>query len=640
MMGALYEGNFRSNSQKEDAEKAVEYYKKAYALDPTSTVIGEQLAEMYFASQQTGDAITEAQAVLKRNPSNVGVRRLLARIYIRSLGEISNATEQRARAGMAIDQLKEITRLDTTDSDSALWLSRLYRLTGQDGAAEQTLRSVVTRDTDNIGAVAQLAQLLVDHNNTAEAVPLLDGFLADTPNADLYDLLGDAYGKNNNLPKAEEAYRQSVKMEPDRVRHVRGLAQSLFDQDKYSEALTQYQRMVELRPDDSDTYLQISKIYRREQRLDDAERQILLAKQHAPGNLEVVYNEATLYEDQGRFGDALHVASDALAAVKNGDVTPARRRNLAVLYQLIGRVNRDSENYSAAISAFQQMQQLGPEEDLRARVLIVESYKDARDLTSAFSEINKALGVYPNDRSLKINQALLYGQNGQPDVAAKSLRALLSNSADDREIQLNLAEMYMENRRYAEAETAISSAEKLASDPADSEMTNYLRGSLYERQQKFDLAEVAFKSVLSSNPHNSATLNYYGYMLADRGVRLDEAVDLIRRALAEDPGNASYLDSMGWVRFKQNRLDEAEDYLRKAVNRDSHNPDMLTHLGDVLAKSGKEALAAAQWEKAVAEWRRALPADQQPSKVADLEQKLSRVKNRVAQESVPAAEPR
>ena len=58
--------------QKEDAEKAVDYYKKAYALDPTSTVIGEQLAEMYFASQQTGEAITEAQSVLKRDASNVG----------------------------------------------------------------------------------------------------------------------------------------------------------------------------------------------------------------------------------------------------------------------------------------------------------------------------------------------------------------------------------------------------------------------------------------------------------------------------------------------------------------------------------------------------------------------------------------
>ena len=60
MMGHLYEGDFRSTSQKTDADRAVEFYKKAYALNPSSNVIGEQLAEMYFVSQQIGDAIVEA----------------------------------------------------------------------------------------------------------------------------------------------------------------------------------------------------------------------------------------------------------------------------------------------------------------------------------------------------------------------------------------------------------------------------------------------------------------------------------------------------------------------------------------------------------------------------------------------------
>jgi Tfp pilus assembly protein PilF len=216
----------------------------------------------------------------------------------------------------------------------------------------------------------------------------------------------------------------------------------------------------------------------------------------------------------------------------------------------------------------------------------------------------------------------------------------LNNSPDDREVQLNLAEVYLQNKLYTESEAAIVAAEKLGTEVSDEELTGFLRGSLYEHQKKFDLAEAAFKRVLALNSHNAATLNYYGYMLADRGVRLDEAVDLIKRALAEEPGNASYLDSMGWAMFKQNRLDDAEDYLRKAVNRNSHNPDMLSHLGDVLDKVGKEDLAAVQWENALSELRRALPADQQPSKVAELEQKLSRLKNRVARQSVPAADSR
>ena len=641
IMGHLYEGEFRSSSQKEDADRAVEYYKKAYALDPSSAVIGEQLSEMYFISQQLREAVSEAQSVLRRDPANLPARRLLARIYIRSLGDLPNSADQSARAAQAIEQLREIIRLDSSDTDSALWLARLYRLSNQDGPAEQTLRGILGSDSENANAIEQLAQLLLDQNKLTEAVPLLEKFLAQTPNGNLYDQLGDAYTRMGDLPRAEQAYRRAVQLEPDRARHIRGLAQSLFDQERYQEALVQYQRLVEMRPDDADSYLRMATIYRRLQRLEDAERQILLAKQRAPGNLEVIYNEATLYEDQGRFEDAIRVASDAVAVIKaRTEVTPARRRNLAILYQLVGRLNRSAENYTAAVSSFQELQRLGPEEDLRARVLIVESYRDARDLPSAFAEMSKALAAYPNDRSLRINQALLYGENGQPDLAAQSLRALLTRSPADLEIQINVAQVYLENRRYAEAEEAIRSAEGLAAQPSAQETTGFLRGSLYERQQKFDQAERAFQGVLAANPRHSAALNYYGYMLAEQGVRLDEAVALIGRALAEEPANPSYLDSMGWARFKQDRLEEAEDFLRKAVNRSAHNPEILAHLGDVLAKSGRENLAAVQWERALAEWRRALPAEQEPEKIAELERKLSRLKNRLAQQAPPAAEPR
>jgi tetratricopeptide (TPR) repeat protein len=641
MMGSLYEGEYRSSSQKEAADRAVEHYKKAYALDPSSAVIGEQLAEMYFISQQLREAVIEAQTVLRRDPANLSARRLLARIYIRSLGTLPNSADQSARAALAIEQLREIVRLDPADLESALWLARLYRLGSQDGPAEQTLRGILGRDAENANAVELLAQLLLDQNRMTEAVPLLEQSLSQDPNGNLYNQLGDAYTRMGDLPHAEEAYRQAVQLEPDRVRHIRGLAQSLFGQERYDEALAEYRRLVGLRPDNADAYLRMATIYRRLQRLEDAERQILLAKQRAPGNLEVIYSEATLYEDQGRFEDAIRVASDALAAIKaRTEVTPARRRNLAVLYQLVGRLNRAAENYTAAISSFEELRRLGPEEDLRARLLIVESYQAARNLPSAFAEISKALAAYPNDRSLRVNQALLYGDNGQPDVAASSLRALLTGSPADLEIHVNVAHVYLENRRYAEAEDAIRSAEALGTEPAARETTGFLRGSLHERQQQFEQAESAFEGVLALNPRHAAALNYYGYMLAEREVRLDEAVALIERALAEEPANASYLDSMGWAYFKQGRLAEAETYLRKAVNRSAHNPEILAHLGDVLAESGREELAAAQWEKALAEWRRALPAEREPEKIAELEQKLSRLKNRLAQQGPAAAAPR
>jgi Tfp pilus assembly protein PilF len=167
-------------------------------------------------------------------------------------------------------------------------------------------------------------------------------------------------------------------------------------------------------------------------------------------------------------------------------------------------------------------------------------------------------------------------------------------------------------------------------------MTGFLMGAIFERQKKFDLAETEFRKVLDLNPRNASTLNYYGYMLADRGVRLDEATSLIKRALVEEPGSAAYKDSLGWAYYKQDKLPEAEALLRQALEHDSHDPTILSHLGDIYAKMGKESLAEAEWQKSVDEWHRSLPAEFEPAKMAEVEQKISALKHRLAQQKQPS----
>ena len=638
-MGHLYEQEFESSGHAEDAAKAIEFYKKAYALDPSSPEIGEDLAEAYFLAHRSREAISEAEDVIRRNPNDISARRLLARIYIRSLGDLNNSSEQQQTITAAIGQLREIVRLDPSDGESALWLARLLRLDNQDGQAEQVLRGVLAKDPQNKGAAEQLSQLFLDHNNAQEAISLLESFVQHAPSADLYDRLGDAYQQVQQPGKAEEAYRQAVAMEPDQAEHRRHLAQSFYEHGKYVDALAEYQRLVELEPDSANNHLRISEIYRRLRQFDKAEEQILQAKKLAPGNLEVIYNEAAVYEAEEHYDDAVRVLSGGVAELKSeSEFAPARRRSLGILYQLLGQLYRDQQNYAAAINTFEEMVRLGPEEDLRARMMIIDTYRANRDLPHAFDEASKALSEHPRDRGLLISQAILYGENKQPDLAAQNLQPLLENSPSDLEIYSNLAQVYTETRRFGDAEKAVRSAEKLAQNPADKETIGFLLGGMYERQKKYEQAEQAFKGVLALNPQNAPALNYFGYMLGDRGVRLDEAADMLRRALDADPNNAAYLDSMGWILYKQNKLPEAESYIRKAIGRDSHDPTMLSHLGDVLAKGGRNELAAVEWEKSLTEWHRVVPAEFEEDKVAELEQKISGVKRRLAQQKSPTAD--
>src|SRR5271170_3325406 len=90
-LGHLYELQFEQTSQHEYATRAIEAYKRAYALDPQSPIIGERLAEMYWKAQRIRDAVVEATEILKRDPNDLPTHRLLARIYLRSLGDINGA---------------------------------------------------------------------------------------------------------------------------------------------------------------------------------------------------------------------------------------------------------------------------------------------------------------------------------------------------------------------------------------------------------------------------------------------------------------------------------------------------------------------------------------------------------------------
>ncbi|HXJ07695.1 MAG TPA: tetratricopeptide repeat protein [Candidatus Acidoferrum sp.] len=634
-MGHLFEQQFEATSQPEFATQAIDAYKKAYALDPKSAVIGERLAEMYWKAQRVHEAVTEAQGLLKRDPNDLPTRRLLGRIYLRSLGDLSSSA-QSDMAERAIEQYKEVYRLDPTDSESALWLARLYRLRNDHDKAEKVLRSLLKEDPENEAAVEQLTQLLLDEGKSADAVSLLEGITGRTPSPALLDLLGDAYTQTHDLSKAEGAYRKATELDPSELSHERGLGQTLLAEEKYSDALAVYLKLADLMPDDSDVYLRLAQIYRELHQLNRAEEYLLKARQYAPGSVEVMYNEAMLYEAQGRFDDAIRVLSDAVTGLKSqSTVLPSRRRSLAILYQQLGQLYRDAQNFQAAVFTYEELGHLGDEEDRRARMLIMDTYRAAKNLPKALQTGKEALAKYPSDPGLRTSNALLLGENGQTDEAVKILRSQLTESEGDRDIYLNIAQVYERGRRYKEAETAARTAEAIPGQPRDNEMVWFLLGAIYERQKFYDRAEEEFKKALAVDPKNAPVLNYYGYMLGDLGIRLDEAEALVQRALKEEPNSGAYLDSLGWIYFRENKLAQAEATLLKAVARESHDATIRSHLADVYAKSGRMDLAATEWEKSLTEWHRALPADMENDKVAEIEKKLSQVKHRVAQKSSP-----
>ena len=169
-MGHYYQQEYEITAHADDANKSIDFYKKAYAVDPNSQQIGDELAEIYFQSQHIRDAIQEAQSMISKDPNNLSARRLLARIYVRTLGDLSDTSGQKDTLAHAAEQYHEILRLDPTDADAALWLARLYRLQNEHDKAEAVLRTLLAREPENENGFEQLTQLLLDEGKSQEAM--------------------------------------------------------------------------------------------------------------------------------------------------------------------------------------------------------------------------------------------------------------------------------------------------------------------------------------------------------------------------------------------------------------------------------------------------------------------------------------
>jgi len=203
--------------------------------------------------------------------------------------------------------------------------------------------------------------------------------------------------------------------------------------------------------------------------------------------------------------------SEAVTGVKAQSVSmPTRRRSLTVLYQQLGGLYRETQNFQAAVNTYDELGRLGEEEDRHARVLIVDAYSSAKDQPRALQAGKEAIAKYPKDPAIKARYALLLGETNQTDEAAKLLRAQLNGTASDRETYLNLAQTYQFARRFHDAEDSARAAEAVPGTPRDNEMVWYFLGSIYEHQ-KFSIKRNRVQESAGRQSQSSRSRSYYGY---------------------------------------------------------------------------------------------------------------------------------
>jgi len=634
----MYEEQVTVYGRSDLANKAIEEYRLAIEADPSSEFLTSGLAELYVKTGCIRDAVLEAQDIIKRDPRNLEAHKLLGRIYLRSLGDMPGGNGSDNVLKLAIEQYEQIVKIEPDNVDDHLLLGRLYRLNSDLQKAENELKTAVKLDPSSEEAVTTLAMLYTDEGDTAHALQVLSSVPDSGRSAKLYAALGAAYEQRKDYKNAIDAYRHAIVLDRDNLDAIRGLAENLLNDGQAEAALEQYKVIADANPEDAQTYVRIAEIYRRQGKYDLALENLKKADTLVPDTMDVPYNMAAVYQAQGRYDDAVKLLQDLVKRTEKSEAasSQADRNNRAIFIERLGMVYREQENYTAAVETFRKMLPLGEENARSGFQEIIDTYRDAKQWPQATAAAKEAVQKLPDDRDLRMVLDAQLADTGEVDHALSDVRSMLKGGPEDREIYVRLAIIYTRAKRWKEAEDALAKAEQLAAKNDDKAYVWFLRGDLYQRQKMFDQAEVEFKKVLASvspsDPQSAATLNYLGYMNADRGVKLDESLNFIKQALTFEPNNGAYLDSLGWAYFKLGKYDLAEENLTKASIHMGSDATVQEHLGDLYQKTGRLKLAAAHWERAVQEWNRTVPAEQDSEAFAKVQQKLESAKVKLAKE--------
>ena len=193
-----------------------------------------------------------------------------------------------------------------------------------------------------------------------------------------------------------------------------------------------------------------------------------------------------------------------------------------------------------------------------------------------------------------------YGYQDDNASAISNLINHLQNNSNF-EISLSLGNYYRYEKEWEKALSAYNNALIIGEEFNKKDLWEiyFNIGIVYERSDKWDLAEVNFTKALNISSEQADVLNYLAYSYIDKGINLAESKNMIEKALMLKPNDPYIVDSLAWYYFKIGEYEEALSILEFSMEIMPYDSTVNDHYGDILWKLGKEIEARYYWKKAI-----------------------------------------
>ncbi len=219
------------------------------------------------------------------------------------------------------------------------------------------------------------------------------------------------------------------------------LGNALKNKKQFDEAITCYQRALEMNPELVEAYHNLAWVFQEKNQLDEAITYYQKALNLNPTLADAYYNLGTIFQDRKQFDEAINLYQKALQC------NPA----LADAYYNLGTIFQDRKQFDEAIGLYQKAVQLNPRLE-SAYFNLGTLYEDKKQYDEAIAFYQKALQLNPALFYAYNNLGNIYKDTGRFDEAIESYHSAINRKPEFVMAHLNLGGVLKELGELNEAE--------------------------------------------------------------------------------------------------------------------------------------------------------------------------------------------
>lgn len=583
-------------------DDAIALLERSIAAGVRDVNLTETLAAAYLEKGRSGDAIKFYEELLAQKPGDKQTLRLLGELYTRIEAYNRAAASYAAMFSEDPEVVREvIQRLEEL----------LKKVEGSIGIRE-VLADIYMKVLDPEAAVNKLREVLrLEANKLAEIVVKLKGILKNYPNHPAASLaLAEALYRQGNYSEAVEFYQQLLKARPDLVDEIMlgyrevlaacpeqvlaraYLGEALLIKNQVLEALTEFGQMVEDDPSVADTVIKKCR--------------------------EVLRGQPQLLPAHIVLGRAYLAKGDYQRAAIEGEGALAIDKNLTSAYLLLGEAYIRLNLLRKASQTLRTALMLDP-----FNLQVHERYRQVKEkeLELEIEGLKKRLQEDQWKLSLHLDLAKLYLEKGDREGAVRELQLAQRDQAKAPAAFALLGDIYRAEGRFDMAADQYNLALAAAS-PEQARQLHFSLGTTCEAQGDVRRAIKIYETILQED------IDFGGLKKRIKQLKTTTLLSMRNRALmavigeygqpdivalwgrdlrlagraAKEEVNVSFgqeHNQEGFEFFMKGMFPAAEEELALAVGLDRRFGCALNNLGVTLAKQGKLEEARARLAEAV-----------------------------------------